>query len=86
MKSRATRRYWALFRRLPVEVRRTALKQYRLWLKDPRHPSIQFKKIDLIWSARVTADYRALGVVEGNSVIWFWIGNHHEYEQLLKSR
>jgi hypothetical protein len=25
-------------------------------------------------------------VVEGNSVIWFWIGNHHEYEQLLKSR
>lgn len=53
---------------------------------DPHHPSIQFKKIGSVWSARVTADYRALGVMEDNTVIWFWIGNHHAYEQLLKGR
>jgi len=53
------------------------LKQ-ELRVKDPRHPSIQFKKIGLYWSARVTADYRALGITEDHTVIWFWIGNHHE--------
>ena len=86
MKSRATNRYWTLYRRLPLEIRRTALKQYRLWVQNPRYPSIQFKKIGSFWSARVTDDYRALGIMEDDTVIWFWIGTHHEYDQLLKGR
>ncbi|KAB2639079.1 MAG: hypothetical protein DVB26_07295 [Verrucomicrobia bacterium] len=86
MKSRATYNYWTLYRQLPVQIRHAALKQYRLWLTDPRHPSIQFKKIGLYWSARVTADYRALGITEAHTVIWFWIGNHHEYGPLLRGR
>lgn len=85
MKSRATNKYWALYWQLPVEIRRAAIKQYRLWVNDPRYPSVQFKKTGVVWSARVTADYRALGVMEGNTIIWFWIGNHREYDQLLKA-
>jgi len=30
-------------------------------------------------------DYRALAVRERDLVIWYWIGDHKKYEQLLKS-
>ncbi|RZB29814.1 MAG: hypothetical protein SRB1_02094 [Desulfobacteraceae bacterium Eth-SRB1] len=29
-------------------------------------------------------DYRALAVKNDKSVIWYWIGDHNKYEQLLK--
>jgi hypothetical protein len=35
------------------------------------------------YSARVTLAYRAVGVLEGENVTWFWIGNHTDYERLL---
>jgi hypothetical protein len=28
--------------------------------------------------------YRALGLLKGDTVTWFWIGTHDEYERLLK--
>jgi hypothetical protein len=28
-------------------------------------------------------DYRALGVKEGDEIIWFWIGSHADYDRLL---
>jgi hypothetical protein len=28
-------------------------------------------------------DYRALGVREGDEIIWFWIGSHADYDRLL---
>jgi hypothetical protein len=31
----------------------------------------------------VTLGYRAVGVREGGTIIWFWIGPHAEYERLL---
>ena len=86
MKSQATRKFWILHRRLPAEIRRLSYKQYRLWIQNPRHPSLQFKKIYSYWSARITDDYRALGIMEGDTVIWFWIGAHDEYELLLKDK
>ncbi|MGD0133462.1 MAG: hypothetical protein ABSE57_15530 [Bryobacteraceae bacterium] len=50
---------------------------------DPRHPSLHFKKIERFWSARVGLDYRAVGVGISDGVLWFWIGNHADYERLL---
>jgi hypothetical protein len=83
MRSRATSRFWARYEHLPANVRRVAVKQYRLWLSNPRHPSLQFKRVGEFWSARVTDDYRALGLLEQDTVIWFWIGSHAEYERLV---
>ena len=85
MKSRASSKFWLRHRLLSPEVRRAAAKQYRLWLQNPRHPSLQFKKVDAFWSARITDDYRALGVMEDDTVIWFWIGAHEEYLRLIRS-
>jgi hypothetical protein len=60
---------------------------YKLWLDNPAHPSIRFKKVhdtEPIYSARVDLDWRALGALKGDTVVWFWVGPHGEYAALLK--
>ena len=86
MRSRATRAFWSAFQKLPDSVQKTSGKQYRLWLHDPNHPSVKFKKVQLYWSARINDNHRALGIMNDDTVIWFWIGNHSEYEKLLKGK
>ena len=86
MRSRATPRFWAAYRELPPEIREFARKAYRLFLENPGHPSLHFKKVpnrDPIYSARVTLGYRALGLLEDADITWFWIGSHAEYDRLL---
>jgi len=34
-----------------------------------------------IWSVRVTLGYRALGILDSDTVTWFWIGGHQDYER-----
>jgi len=60
---------------------------YRLFRDNPEHPSLRFKPVHAtrpIYSARVGLGYRALAVRDGDAVIWFWIGSHADYDQLLK--
>jgi hypothetical protein len=55
---------------------------------DPSHPSLRFKQVhatEPIYAARVGLAYLALAVVDGEAVIWFWIGTHAEYDQLLRT-
>jgi hypothetical protein len=62
-------------------------KSYKLWRENPAHPSIRFKKVhetEPIYSARVDLDWRALGVLHADTVVWFWVGPHAEYDLLLK--
>jgi hypothetical protein len=51
---------------------------------DPDHPSLHFKKVGSYRSVRVGLAYRALGIVDEEAVIWFWIGSHDEYERLIR--
>ena len=39
-----------------------------------------------IWSLRITKGYRALCLYEKDLVVWFWIGNHDDYERLIKKK
>ena len=84
MRSRAVKSFWDSYNRLPRQIQRLADKQHRLWLENPRHPSLHFKKVGDYWSARVNDDYRAVGILDGDTLIWFFIGTHAEYEALLK--
>lgn len=68
--------FWAGYDRLPGEVRKIADKQHWLWLENPTHPSVQFKKIGRKGSARITDAYRAVGVKDEDTIVWFWIGTH----------
>lgn len=84
MKSFGTRDFWSGYRALPLDIRSEARKACRLWAENPRHPSLRFKRKGAYWSARISLGYPALGRIEGDTIYWFWIGKHDEYERLLK--
>ena len=86
MNSPTTRRFREAFKALPEHVQRRAREAYRLFRLDPHHPSLRWKRISPthpIYSVRIGIDYRALGVLDGEDLIWFWIGSHAEYDRLI---
>jgi mRNA-degrading endonuclease RelE of RelBE toxin-antitoxin system len=86
MDSHTVKSYWKAYNILPEEIRKKAEKKFELWKENPFHPSLRFKCVNAeenIWSVRISPAYRALGVKTGNTIIWFWIGDHDRYEQLL---
>ena len=84
MTHRASDRFWSSYEKLSAEIQDVADKQFELLKSNPRHPSLQFKKVGKIWSARVNLSIRALAAEDGDDYVWFWIGEHHEYERLIQ--
>ena len=86
MQSRTTRRFWRLFSLLPFDVQRDAKRAYRLFRDNPAHPGLQFKKLEgeeSIYSVRIGLEYRALAVMKKDRIVWYWVGNHAEYDRLV---
>jgi mRNA-degrading endonuclease RelE of RelBE toxin-antitoxin system len=86
MKSATLPSFWENYRDLDFSIRQQARKAYRLWRQNPFHPSLRFKCINRaenIWSVRITLGYRAIGILEDDTVTWFWIGNHDSYQQFF---
>jgi hypothetical protein len=79
----ASPQFWQLYRQLSPEVRDLADKNFQLLKADPKHPSLHFKKIGRLWSVRIGAHYRALGLNKPEGVVWFWIGSHADYDKML---
>ena len=44
---------------------------------------LRFKKVGRLWSVRISRGYRALGLFKDDTIHWFWIGPHDEYERIL---
>jgi hypothetical protein len=87
MKSRITRRFIQRLAWLPAHVQQQAREAYRLFVINHQHPGLRFKRICAdppTYSARVGSGYRAVGGLQGDTVVWYWIGTHAEYDQLLK--
>jgi mRNA-degrading endonuclease RelE of RelBE toxin-antitoxin system len=86
VKSRTTDQFRRAFADLPKQVQQQTREAYRQFKQDPNYPSLRFKKIHPelpIYSARISKSYRAVGQLDGDTVIWFWVGSHAEYERLL---
>ncbi len=86
MKSRTTQRFRDSFAVLPASVQRQAREAYRLFQVNPAHPGLHFKQVHAsppTYSARVGIGYRSVGVLDGDTMVWFWIGTHAEYDRLL---
>jgi hypothetical protein len=86
VKSRVTRRFRRAFAELPDEVKERARDAYRLFRKNPDHPSLRFKRVhptDPIYSVRIGLGYRAVGAREGDTIYWYWIGGHADYDRLI---
>lgn len=88
VKSVATRRFWSYFSILPVPIQQLAVKNYRLWIENPSHPSLHFRRLQGSqdrFTIRVGDHYRALGRARDETILWVWIGTHAEYDRLLRS-
>jgi hypothetical protein len=84
LKHFASPRFWALYHALPQEVRELADKNFALLKSDARHPSLHFKRIGKLWSARVGDHYRVLGHDVDGGIHWIWIGSHADYDKIDK--
>ena len=81
MKHFATNRFWICDAALPDDVRTLANKNYELLKNNPRHPSLHFKKMGKVWSARIGIHYRAMATEIEGGFLWVWIGSHAEYDK-----
>lgn len=87
MRSSTTKDFRKRLSQLPASVRGQTSKAYQLWKSDPYHRSLQFKRVSqrqLIYSVRISLNYRALGLLEEDHIFWFWVGTHAEYDEFLK--
>jgi hypothetical protein len=83
VKHSASPRFWAAYEALPSSIRKLADANFALPKRDPRHPSLKFKKVGQYRSVRVGLRYRALAVEAEDGYLWFWIGSHADYDRLI---
>ena len=86
MNSHVTREFRAQLAELPESAQRQARDAYTRFQADPWHRSLRFKRIRSTtnaYSVRIGANYRAVGQRRADSVIWFWIGTHADYDRLI---
>jgi hypothetical protein len=84
MNSRTAAGFWQMYRTLPRKTREAARVAYRQFRTDPAHPSLHFHRLAVaaqLWSVRVTRNYRAVGLVQRNTITWFWIGDHKAFDR-----
>ena len=83
MNSKAAGSFWRTHANLPERIQDLAYKKYLLWLTNPFHPSLHFKRLKHgNWSVRVGDHYRAVGYFQdADTFVWTWIGTHEEYNK-----
>jgi hypothetical protein len=71
---------------LPEALQAVVWKRLQKWCKDPWNPELEyqvFSKEADVWSTKVATDYYVLGRNFAGMIIWFWIGSHADYDNLL---
>ncbi len=76
--------FWECYYKLPLSIRELADKNFEILKLDSQHPSLHLKKVRRYWSVRVGRSYRSLAVETAKGLIWFWIGTHSEYNNLVR--
>ncbi|HET7143909.1 MAG TPA: hypothetical protein VFI68_07830 [Anaerolineales bacterium] len=86
MKSATLPSFWVAYDKLDKNTKERAKKSFILWAENHFHPSLRFKCVNPqegTWSVRITRGIRALGKMKEDTITWFWIGNHDEYERFI---
>jgi hypothetical protein len=76
-------KFWRLYQSLPKTIRDLADKNFKLLKADPTHPSLAFKRVGKYRSVRIGLTYRALAYEVPDGLVWFWIGNHSNYDKIV---
>jgi len=86
VKSRTTERFRKPLAKLPANVQNQARRAFAVWRRNPNHPSLQFKRIhaaDPVYAVRIGIHWQALAILRDDRAVWFWIGHHGEYDNLI---
>ncbi len=87
MKSETLKKFWNCFNALPANTQRLAQEAFAIWQRNERHPSLHFKRVHTakpLYSIRVGQRWRALGYRHDDTMVWFWIGTHAEYDKVIR--
>lgn len=95
VKSVRNARFRKAFEKLPNAVQQNARNAYQRFRANRFDPALKFHEIKGTRSPDVYAvdagtylgtAYRALGIWQKRKdvIVWFWIGSHEEYNQLIK--
>ena len=79
MKILFTKTFVRNYRKLPKNIQDSVDKQLDLLMSDPRHPSLNIKKMNdprNIWEGRVTISYRFTFHMENDTFIMRKVGTH----------
>jgi len=85
MKHYASPQFWRCYEKLPLRIQKHADRCFALLKGNINHPSLHTKKIEEYWSVRIGPRYRALAIEQEEGLIWFWIGNHSDYDKMVSS-
>ena len=80
MRLQPTERFANEYERLPQHLQRRVDKVLGLLLENPRHPSLQIKRIrgqENRWEGRVTLHYRFIFSLEGDAYLLLRVGTHN---------
>jgi mRNA-degrading endonuclease RelE of RelBE toxin-antitoxin system len=75
-----------LLKQLPPHVQKQVKRAFEHLAEDSRHPSLHFKRVNQQYSIRINHQYRALGDIQEDGILWDWIGLHDEYERRIRKR
>jgi hypothetical protein len=84
VKSIADVSFWKLYHLLPANLRQEAREAFRLFASNPAHPSLSFERLRAdpeSWSVRITRGYRAVGWKRQDTMVWYWIGSHADFDR-----
>lgn len=85
MISKTQKEFWKCFDALPREIQILARERFHLWQEDNFNVVLHFKPVfGNVWSVRVNREYRALARRTRDLIVWFWIGSHADYDQLIR--
>ena len=88
MISHLTDEFRECFASLPEVIKTKAKRAFKQFSEDPYYPSLHFKQVHQakpVFSVRITDYYRAVGLREGDAIVWYWVGPHPEYERIIKN-
>jgi hypothetical protein len=76
--------FWRRFNRLPSEKQAQAREAFRVFRHNPHLPSLRFKPLKghpNAYSVRIGLRYRAVALRTGDTLRWFWIGSHADFDK-----
>ncbi len=79
MKSKLTKSFINAYRALDPEIQKRARRAYKVWRANEK--ARRFKQVGEDVTVRIDRNYRVVGYIEEDTVFWYWIGKHDEYER-----